>query len=76
MVLVTHSSGGRRFKAKLILALANGVSYSRIEVELGTSRPTIARWKARFEESRMAGLDTRHIGSRPRRVTPAVQAGY
>jgi hypothetical protein len=51
---------GDVFKAKLILALADGVRYSRIETELNTSRPTIARWKARFEEGRIAGLEGRH----------------
>ena len=65
---------GDVFKARLVLALADGVSYSRIEGELGTSRPTIARWKGRFEEGRIAGLEGRHIGSKPRTVTPAVQA--
>ena len=62
------------FVASLILALADDKSYTQIETELNTSRPTIARWKARFEESGMAGLETRHRGSRPRTVTPAVQA--
>jgi transposase len=65
---------GDVFKAKLILALAGGMSYSRIEAELNTSRPTIARWKARFEKSRIAGLEGLHKGSRPRKVTPSVQA--
>src|SRR3954451_10701348 len=65
---------GDVFKAKLILALAEGVSYSRIESELNTSRPTIARWKARFDEDRIAGLEGRHQGSRPSRATAAVQA--
>ena len=65
---------GDVFKAKLILALADGKSYSAVEAELGTSRPTIARWKARFEDSRIAGLEGRHKGSRPRRATPAMQA--
>jgi transposase len=37
----------------LILALAAGRSYSEIETEVGTSRPTIARWKARFERDRI-----------------------
>ena len=65
---------GDVFKAKLILALADGVSYSRLETELNTSRPTIARWKARFQEGRIAALDGRHKGSRPRKATPALQA--
>lgn len=42
--------------------------------ELNTYRPTVARWKARFEQDRIPGLDGRHKGSRPRKVTPAVQA--
>jgi transposase len=58
----------------LILALADGVSYSGIEAELKTSRPTIARWKARFEQGRIAGLNGQHKGSRPRAATPAAQA--
>jgi transposase len=65
---------GDVFKARLILALADGKSYSRVEAELNTSRPTIARWKARFEGARIAGLEGQHKGSRPRRATPAVQA--
>jgi transposase len=65
---------GDVFKARLILALADGVSYSRIEAELGTSRPTIARWKGRFERDRIGGLEARHKGSRPRKATPTAQA--
>jgi transposase len=67
-------TAGDVFKAALILALAEGKSYSRIEAELNTSRPTIARWKARFEKRRMTGLEGRHKGSQPRKITPAVQA--
>ena len=44
---------GDVFRAKLILALADGMSYSAIEAALKTSRPTIARWKARFEQGRI-----------------------
>jgi transposase len=65
---------GDVFKARVVLALADGVSYSQIEKELNTSRPTIARWKARFDEGRIAALEGRHKGSRPRRATPATQA--
>jgi transposase len=67
-------AAGDVFKARLILALADGKSYSIVESELKTSRPTVARWKARFEKARMAGLDGQHKGSRPRKATPAVQA--
>lgn len=51
------------FVALLILALADGKSCTVIERELSTSRPTIARWKARFEEG-MARLEMRHQVSR------------
>src|ERR1700686_5239088 len=39
-----------------------------------TSGPTIARWKMRFEQDGMVGLEGRHQGSKPRSATPAVQA--
>ena len=65
---------GDVFRARLILALADGRSYHAIEEKLKTSSPTIARWRKRFEEHRMEGLNPRHMGSRPRTVTPAVQA--
>jgi transposase len=65
---------GDVLKARLILKLADGISYSQIEADLNTSRPTIARWKVRFERERIGGLEARHKGSRPRKATPAVQA--
>ena len=61
-------------RARLILALADGLTYSHIEEHLRISRPTIARWKERFEKDGMAGLEPLHKGSEPRTVTPAVQA--
>ena len=39
-------TAGEVFKSTLILALADGKSYSTVEAELNTSRPTISRWKA------------------------------
>jgi len=65
---------GDVFRARLMLALAEGKSWNQIEVELHTSRPTIARWKRRFERQGMAGLDPRHKGSEPRKATASVQA--
>jgi transposase len=65
---------GDVFRARLILALANGFSYREIEEKLSTSSPTIARWRGRFQRGRIEGLNPRHKGSRPRVVTPSVQA--
>jgi hypothetical protein len=41
---------------------------------LQTTAPTISRWKQRFEEHGVAGLDARHKGSQPRVANAAVQA--
>jgi len=65
---------GDVFRARLILALAAGKSYGQIETELQTSRPSIARWKQRFEDARIDGLKPRYHGTKPRTATPAVQA--
>jgi transposase len=65
---------GDVFRARLILALAKGQTYSQIMASLQTTAPTISRWKQRFEEQGMAGLDPRHKGSQPRVANAAVQA--
>jgi transposase len=65
---------GDVFRARLILALADGLSYRAIERKLGASAPTVAKWKSRFEQAGIAGLQGQHQGSRPRTATPAVQA--
>src|SRR5437660_11210515 len=65
---------GDVFRARLILALADGSTYREIARSLKTSLPTIARWKMRFERDGLRGLEGRHLGSRPRAATPKVQA--
>ena len=65
---------GDVFRARLILALADGRTYREIERRLGASAPTVVKWKSRFEQAGMAGLQGRHQGSRPRTATPGVQA--
>src|ERR1700747_275271 len=64
---------GDVFRARLILALADGSTYREIARSLKTSLPTIARWKMRFERDGWAGLEGRHLGSKPRAATPKVQ---
>ena len=65
---------GDVFRARLILALADGWSYREIKTSLRTTAPTISRWKQRFEEHGIAGLDPRHQGSQPRVANAAMQA--
>jgi transposase len=67
-------AAGDVFRARLILALANGLSYREIERKLGASAPTVSKWKSRFENAGIAGLEGKHQGSRPRTATPAMQA--
>jgi transposase len=50
------------------------MSYAAIKKTLRTTAPTISRWKQRFEEIGIAGLDAHHKGSKPRTATPALQA--
>ena len=65
---------GEVFRARLILALVDGQTYSQIMASLNTTAPTISRWKQRFEEEGIAGLDPRHKGSQPRVADAAMQA--
>jgi transposase len=65
---------GDVFRARLILALADGLSYRDIERKLGASAPTVSKWKSRFEQAGMDGLQAHNRGSRPRTATPALQA--
>lgn len=62
------------FRAALIRALADGLSYREIERRFGASAPTISLWKQRFVKERLAGLQGRHKGGQPRASTSDVQA--
>jgi transposase len=65
---------GYVFRARLILMLAEGVSFNRIKRKLQTSAPTIIRWKQRFLQSGLDGLDTYHPGQKATVLTPASRA--
>ncbi len=62
------------FRAKLILMLAEGASFNAIKRQLQTTAPTIVRWKQRFRQYGLEGLDTYHPGQKPRVLTPALRA--
>lgn len=61
-------------RARVILLLADGDSYTSITAKTGCSSRTIALWKRRFEADGIAGLAARHRGSKPTVLTPALQA--
>jgi transposase len=62
------------FRAKLILMLAEGASYNFIKQRLGTTAPTISRWKQRFLTAGLDGLDTFHPGQKPSVLTAKLRA--
>jgi transposase len=59
----------------MILLLGDGVAYQKIQDLLDTTAPTIARWKHRFLQHRIAGLmEELHPGQPPSVRTPKLQA--
>jgi transposase len=62
------------FRARLILMLADGASYSAIKHRLKTTAPTISRWKQRFVAHGLDGLDTFHPGQKPSVLTAKLRA--
>ncbi|MCZ4124201.1 helix-turn-helix domain-containing protein [Streptomyces sp. H39-S7] len=43
-------------RVRTVLACAKDASNKRVAAELGTSAPTVGRWRRRFVESRLEGL--------------------
>ena len=66
---------GDVMRSRMVLLLAQGASYQKIQDLLDTTAPTIARWKNRFLRDRIAGLmEERHPGQQPSVRTPKLQA--
>ena len=61
-------------RARIVLRLAAGASYAEIVRGLGESTRSIAKWKQRFLEARIAGLDGRYRKNAPTVLTPALEA--
>lgn len=54
-------------RAKMILHAAEGESNAEIARRLETAAEVVGRWRKRFFEERLAGLDDRERAGRPRR---------
>jgi len=66
---------GDVMRSRMMLLLADGASYQKIQDLLDTTASTIARWKSRFQKHRIAGLmEERHPGQQPSVRTPKLQA--
>jgi transposase len=61
-------------RAKVILMLAAGWSYSEIGERLGCTDRYISLWKERFKQERLIGLDSRYPGAERRRSSAQTQA--
>jgi transposase len=61
-------------RARIVLRLAAGDSYSAIARGLGESTRTIGKWKRRFLGARVAGLQGRYRGNTPTVLTPRLEA--
>jgi transposase len=56
-------------RSRIILACADGAPVSDVAAELGVSRTTAGKWRSRFLESRLAGLNDEPRPGRPRTIT-------
>jgi transposase len=66
---------GDVMRSRMVLLLADGVSYQKIQDLLATPAPTIARRKERSLRHRIAGLmEESHRGQKPSVRTPKLQA--
>src|SRR5690348_16963321 len=75
MSLSRSLPAGDVFRARLILMLAEGRSYTEVQKRLNTTAPTISKWRKRFLEQRVDGLmQERHPGQKPGVITPQLQA--
>src|ERR687890_1163249 len=61
-------------RARVILMLAAGESYSTIEAAIPCYRDYINRWRRRFLANRLEGLRPRYRGATPTVLTPAMEA--
>lgn len=57
-------------RAKLVLMAADGETNTKIGERLGMSREAVGRWRRRFCEQRLAGLEDQKRTGRPRRFPP------
>jgi len=60
--------------ARLILLMADGLTWAEIRAKLDCSDSYISRWSKRFEEERLAGLFARYAGRERYKVTDRIEA--
>jgi len=61
-------------RAKIVLLLADGFSYQSVADKLDTSTPTVGKWKKRFLQQGLDGLETHRPGQPPYKLTARLRA--
>lgn len=56
-------------RARIILELDGGATIGRVAQLVGCSRTTVSKWRARFAEQRLDGLEDEPRSGRPRAIT-------
>lgn len=57
-------------RAKIVLYAAQGLDNDVIATRLDTPRQIVSKWRKRFFEDRLAGLEEKPRGGRPARFSP------
>jgi len=57
-------------RARIVLYAAHGLSNEEIAERLDTPRQIVSKWRKRFFEKRLEGLDERSRAGRPARFSP------
>jgi transposase-like protein len=72
-----HRSSQHRdvIRSRMILMAAEGMDNGPIAAQLGVDRKTVSRWRKRFFEERLRGLEERPRPGRPRRFSPRSGGG-
>lgn len=72
----TYSAEHREVvRAKIILLAANGLGNSEIARRLDTSPQLVRKWRKRFSEEGLPGLEDRPRSGRPRSFSPSGGGG-
>lgn len=62
-------------RAKIVLMAAEGLRNDEIAARLDTPRQVVSKWRKRFHEQRLAGLDDLPRVGRPRAFPPRRRGG-
>ena len=66
-----RSTEHRHFvRSNIVLMAASGMDNTTIAGRLGVDRKTVSRWRKRFFEERLGGIEERPRSGRPKRFSP------